>query len=53
MGKYGFAFSLKRALGIISAKQKFACKTGIQTSKYGIEMKLGRSIIGLNIKKIL
>ena len=32
---YGFSFSWKRALGISSAKQKFARATGIPTSKQG------------------
>ena len=31
MGKYGFSFSWKRALGITAAKQKFARETGIPT----------------------
>jgi hypothetical protein len=47
MSKYGFSFSWKRALGITSAKQKFARQTGIPTTKAGMERKLGKSIIGL------
>lgn len=47
MSKYGFSFSWKRALGVTSAKQKFARETGIPTSKAGLERKIGRSIIGL------
>lgn len=47
MSKYGFSFSWKRALGVTSAKQKFARQTGIASSKFGMERKLGRSIIGL------
>ena len=47
MGKYGFSFSWKRALGITAAKQKFARETGIPTSVNGIERKIGRSIINL------
>ncbi|MDM1371677.1 MULTISPECIES: hypothetical protein [Bacteroidota] len=43
--KYGFSFSWKRALGITSAKQSFARKTGIPTSKSGIERKLGNQIL--------
>lgn len=47
MGKFGFSFSLSRALGISSAKQKFARQTGIPTTKSGMERKMGRSIINL------
>lgn len=47
MSKFGFSFSWKRALGITSAKQKFARETGIPTSKAGLERKIGRSLIGL------
>ena len=45
MGKYGFSFSWKSALGITAAKQKFAHETGITTSANGIERKVGRSDI--------
>ena len=41
----GLSFSWKRALGITLAKQKFARKTGIPTSKAGIERKLGSAIL--------
>jgi len=47
MGKYWFSFSWKRALGITSAKQKFARSTGIPTSQSGIERKVGRGFINL------
>jgi hypothetical protein len=47
MGKYGFSFSWKRALGITSAKQKFARETGIPTTSNGLERKIGKSIINL------
>jgi hypothetical protein len=47
MGKFGFSFSWKRALGITAAKQKFARQTGIPTSKSGVERKLGAFIINL------
>jgi len=43
--KFGFSFSWKRALGISSAKQKFARQTGIPTTKSGIERKLGSIIL--------
>ena len=41
MSKLGFSFSWKRLLGITGAKQSFARKTGIPTSKTGLERKLG------------
>ena len=47
MGKFGFSFSWKRALGITAAKQKFARETGIPTSVSGVERKIGRSVINL------
>jgi hypothetical protein len=43
--KFGFSFSWKRALGITSAKQKFARQTGIPTTKSGLERKLGSIIL--------
>jgi hypothetical protein len=45
MSKYGFSFSWKRLLGITSVKQNFARKTGMPTSKVGMERKLGAIII--------
>ena len=48
MSKFGFSFSLNRLLGITTAKQSFARKTGVPTTKGGIERKLG----GLIIKSI-
>jgi len=47
MSKYGFSFSWKRALGVTSAKQKFARQTGIPTTKAGMERKLGGAVLGL------
>ena len=47
MAKYGFSFSWKRALGVTSAKQKFARQTGIPTTKTGMERKLGGAVLGL------
>lgn len=46
-GILGLSFSLKRALGITQAKQKFARKTGIPTSKAGIERKVGNAILNI------
>lgn len=40
-------FSWKRALGITAAKQKFARKTGIPTTKQGLERKIGRTVLDL------
>ena len=45
MGKFGFSFSLNRLLGITGAKQSFARKTGVPTTKGGIERKLGSFVI--------
>ena len=39
------SFSWKRALGITQAKQKIARKTGIPTSKAGLERKVGKMIV--------
>jgi hypothetical protein len=47
MGKFGFSFSWKRALGITAAKQKFSRETGIPTSVSGLERKVGKSVINL------
>lgn len=44
----GLSFSWERALGITKAKQNIARKTGIPTSKAGIERKVG----GFICKKI-
>ena len=41
------SFTLKRAVGITQAKQKFARETGIPTSKAGIERKIGSTILKL------
>lgn len=47
MSKFGFSFSWKRLLGITSAKQSFARKTGVPTSKAGVERKIGNYILQL------
>lgn len=41
----GLSFSLKRAVGITSAKQKVARATGIPTTKQGLERKIGGAIL--------
>lgn len=43
----GLSFSLNRALGITAAKQKFARKTGIPTTKAGLERKVGRAVLDM------
>lgn len=47
----GVSFSWKRALGITQAKQNFAKKTGIPTSKAGMERKIGKMILDALFKK--
>lgn len=41
----GFTFSWKRFLGITKLKQQLARKTGIPTTKQGLERKIGSAII--------
>ncbi len=41
----GLSFSWKRALGVTQAKQQFARKTGIPTTKAGLERKIGKAVI--------
>lgn len=43
----GVSFSWKRALGITAAKQKIARKTGIPTTKAGLERKVGKAVLDL------
>lgn len=43
--KFGFSFSLKRAIGISGAKQKVAKATGIPTTRQGVERKVGGAIL--------
>ncbi len=45
--KFGISFSLKRALGVSAIKQKIAKKTGIPTTKGGLERKIGRFVLSL------
>lgn len=51
MKKFGFGFSLKRAIGITKLKQDFARNTGIPTTKGGLERKIGRAVLNLFRKK--
>ncbi len=41
----GLSFSWKRALGVTQAKQEFARKTGIPTTKAGLERKIGKAVV--------
>ncbi len=41
----GLTFSLKRAVGISGLKTKVARKTGIPTTKMGIERKIGQFVL--------
>ena len=43
--KFGFSFSLKRALGITAVKQNISKKTGIPLTKQGVERKIGSAIL--------
>ena len=43
----GVSFSWKRALGITQAKQKFARKTGIPTTKAGLERTVGKAVMDM------
>lgn len=41
----GTSFSWKRAIGVTKVKQQFARKTGIPTSRTGLERKIGNFIL--------
>lgn len=47
----GLSFSWKRALGVTQAKQQFSRKTGIPTSRAGLERKIGKTIINAVLGK--
>lgn len=47
----GFSFSWKRFVGITKAKQKIARKSGIPTTKQGLERKIGKEVIKAITKK--
>ena len=44
-GISGLSFSWKRALGITQAKRQISRKTGIPTTKAGMERKIGNAIL--------
>ncbi len=41
----GLTFSLKRAVGISGLKNKIARKTGIPTTRQGLERKVGQIVL--------
>lgn len=41
----GLSFSWKRAVGISGLKSKVAQKTGVPTSKQGLERKVGSTVL--------
>ena len=43
----GLTFSLKREVGISGLKAKVAHKTGIPTTKQGIERKVGKAVLSM------
>lgn len=47
----GVSFSLKRAIGITALKQKVSRKTGVPTTKQGLERKIGDIILKTIFKK--
>lgn len=47
MTRFGFSFSWKRFFGFSRFKQSVARKTGVPTTKSGIERKIGKMIIDL------
>jgi hypothetical protein len=47
----GLTFSLKRAIGITGIKHSIAQKTGIPTTRGGLERKIGRKVLDKIIEK--
>jgi hypothetical protein len=41
----GLSFSVKRAIGVTGVKQSIAQKTGIPTTRGGLERKIGNMIL--------
>lgn len=50
-GKFGTSFSLNRLLGISGLKSSIAQKTGIPTTKGGLERKIGRTLLNVFSRK--
>ena len=45
----GFTFSWKRAIGISGLKSKLAHRTGVPTTRMGLERKIGAGILNTTI----
>ena len=43
----GLSFSIERVVGISGLKTKVARKTGIPTTKQGLERKIGQSVLSV------
>jgi len=44
-GNYGFSFSWRRLLGITGLRSSIAHRTGVPTTRGGIERKIGRYLL--------
>jgi len=49
----GLSFSWKRALGITGARQSFARRTGIPTTKAGLQRKIGAGCLPILLTALL
>ena len=49
--KFGFSFSWKRALGISGFRSSLAQKTGIPTTKGGLQRKIGAILLNFFLGK--
>ncbi|MDY5858389.1 MAG: hypothetical protein SPK09_04075 [Porphyromonas sp.] len=47
----GLSFSLKRAVGVTKIKQKVSKRTGVPTTKHGLERKVGGAVLK-GVKKL-
>jgi hypothetical protein len=47
MGKFGFSWSWKRAIGLSALKGKISRKIGIPLTESGREKKIGRAVISM------
>lgn len=47
----GLSFSWKRAVGVTAVKQNFARKTGVPTTRGGLERKVGSLVLGALLGK--
>lgn len=45
--KFGFSFSWKRAIGLSGMRSSFAQRSGIPTTKGGLQRKIGSIILNL------